>query len=139
MNTQEPGMSPAFARFLAGYTAALLWSSTGMLENGEIVNLDDYPISTQAEERCRADCLDFWTANESDIHAAARDGYVGSTVADGYGLAGRDFALTRNRHGAGYWDGDLPKELGQRLTKAAHAVGENYPYLGDDGQVWVDS
>jgi hypothetical protein len=39
--------------------------------------------------------------------------------------AGHDLWLTRNRHGAGFWGTpDWPKELGQRLTQAAHALGK---------------
>ena len=38
--------------------------------------------------------------------------------------AGHDFWLTRNRHGAGYWDGDYPEPAGSTLTAAAHVYGE---------------
>ena len=44
--------------------------------------------------------------------------------------------LTRNRHGAGFWDrghGDK----GKRLTDAAHAYGSSDAYLGDDGLLYV--
>ena len=51
--------------------------------------------------------------------------------------AGHDFWLTRNGHGAGFWDGDLPDEIGQALTSAAHAFGEQDLYVGDDGKVYV--
>ena len=37
--------------------------------------------------------------------------------------AGHDFWLTRNRHGAGFWDGDWPAEHGRILTDAAHVWG----------------
>lgn len=35
-----------------------------------------------------------------------------------------DFWLTRNRHGSGFWDGDYPKELGEKLTEFSHSFGE---------------
>ena len=38
---------------------------------------------------------------------------------------GHDFWLTRNRHGAGFWDRGLG-ELGRQLTDAAHPYGEAY-------------
>ena len=48
--------------------------------------------------------------------------------------AGHDFWLTRNGHGAGFWDRDLG-EVGEQLTKAS----DQYPaidlYVGDDGLV----
>jgi len=39
------------------------------------------------------------------------------------GQVGHDFCLTRNRHGAGFWDRGLGTR-GDVLTKAAHAYGE---------------
>lgn len=39
-----------------------------------------------------------------------------------------DFHLTRNHHGAGFWDGDYPKGVGERLTKIAHTFKEISPY-----------
>ena len=48
---------------------------------------------------------------------------------------GHDFWLTRNRHGAGFWDRGLG-ERGKRLTDAARAYGECGLYVGDDGRVY---
>lgn len=47
---------------------------------------------------------------------------------------GHDFWLTRNRHGAGFWDRGLG-ELGDILTVIAHGYGETDLYVGDDGQL----
>jgi len=47
---------------------------------------------------------------------------------------GEDFALTRNRHGAGFW-GRGYGEVGDRLTEAAHAFGEALVIVTDDGEV----
>lgn len=49
--------------------------------------------------------------------------------------AGHDFWLTRNGHGAGFWDGDWP-ETGDTLTEACKAYGEVYLYVGDDGRIY---
>ena len=123
--------SPDFAAFLAGYVEALLWSSSDTTADGEYVNLDDFELSTAGADECRADCLDFFTANRADLATAADcDGYS-------WAHAGHDFALTRNGHGAGYWDGDLPDELGDRLTKASKEAGEVWPYIGDEGEVYL--
>lgn len=85
-------MTPEKARqleqFTDGYTEALYWSSTDE-RDGETVNLDDYMTSTQADDKCRADCLDFFTENYD------------------------------------------------ALTRAAHAAGDVYAYLGDDELVYV--
>ena len=48
---------------------------------------------------------------------------------------GHDFWLTRNRHGAGFWDRGLG-ELGDKLTESAHKFGEAYLYTGDDGLIY---
>lgn len=49
---------------------------------------------------------------------------------------GHDFWLTRNGHGAGFWDRGYSDELAERLTEAAHAWGNVCWYLGDDGRVY---
>ena len=71
-----------------------------------------------------------------DCEAFQRD--QGDTYADGWTdeQAGHDFWLTRNRHGAGFWDrGHGP--VGSTLTAAAHAYGESDIYVGDDGKLYV--
>lgn len=131
MNKPDAIHSPEFAQFLAGYIEALLWSSTDTTADGRDVNLDDYSLSTTGADECREDCLDFFADNHGDLCAAADwPGYS-------WAHAGHDFALTRNGHGAGYWDGDLPEDVGERLTTASQRAGEVYPYLGDDGQVYL--
>lgn len=50
---------------------------------------------------------------------------------------GHDFWLTRNGHGAGFWDGDWPEPAGEILTKASKAYGGVDLYIGDDGKVYA--
>jgi len=50
--------------------------------------------------------------------------------------AGYDLWLTANGHGTGFWDRDLG-EVGDALTDAAHAVGETYLTVGDDGLIYA--
>ena len=47
---------------------------------------------------------------------------------------GHDFWLTRNGHGAGFWDRGLG-ELGDRLTGLAKPYGTVDLYITDDGKV----
>jgi hypothetical protein len=47
-----------------------------------------------------------------------------------------DYILTRNHHGAGFWDGDWA-EIGDELTKLARKLSEIEPYVGDDGMVYL--
>jgi hypothetical protein len=51
------------------------------------------------------------------------------------GQAGHDLWLTRNGHGAGFWDRGLPH--GEELSDMARALGESYLYIGDDGQLYL--
>jgi hypothetical protein len=50
--------------------------------------------------------------------------------------AGHDFWLTRNGHGAGFWDGGNDVAYTE-LTDGAHLHGECYVYLGDDGLIYT--
>jgi hypothetical protein len=46
-----------------------------------------------------------------------------------------DFWLTRNHHGAGFWDGDYVN--GDKLTELAKRYRECYVYLGDDKKLHI--
>jgi len=109
--------------FTTQYIVTALWSSTD--DNGE--PLDDdysiYDISEKCLNQMKADCAKFQAENWNDI-------------VDDPSQAGHDFWLTRNGHGAGFWDGDWPKEVGERLTEASKAFGEVDLYVGDDGLIY---
>lgn len=49
--------------------------------------------------------------------------------------AGHDFWLTRNGHGAGFWDRGLG-DIGEMLSAAAKSFGSADLYVGDDGKVY---
>lgn len=51
---------------------------------------------------------------------------------------GHDFWLTRNGHGAGFWDRGKG-EAGQYLTRIAKTFGESDLCVGDDGKVYAYS
>jgi len=50
--------------------------------------------------------------------------------------AAHDFWLTRNGHGAGFWDGDWPEPMAAQLTEIAHSFGACDLYAGDDGLLY---
>lgn len=52
------------------------------------------------------------------------------------GRVGHDFWLTRNGHGAGFWDGDYEENLGRFLTEQSKPYGEVNLYVGDDGDIY---
>jgi hypothetical protein len=47
-----------------------------------------------------------------------------------------DFWLTRNGHGAGFWDGDYEEELGEKLTAICKKMGSIDLYVGDDNKIY---
>jgi hypothetical protein len=100
---------------LTAYIECALWSSTEVDAEGNMgrpldENYDRDDILKATLREMRRECKAFGQANAIDI-----DG--------NWKQAGHDFWLTRNRHGAGFWDGDWPSEAGKRLTDAAHAYG----------------
>jgi hypothetical protein len=53
-----------------------------------------------------------------------------------------DLWLTRNGHGAGFWDGDYRDretgiDIGQKLTELAKTYSSVDVYVGDDGQIYL--
>ncbi|NCU71523.1 MAG: hypothetical protein EBY66_00670 [Candidatus Fonsibacter lacus] len=48
-----------------------------------------------------------------------------------------DYVLTRNRHGAGFWDGDWSSEVSKILTDAARSQYEFTAYVGDDERIYL--
>lgn len=92
-------------RFTQGYVDCALW----------VFQLDGLGIDLPADLQAQAeeDCKAFQEANWEDVCTARSPEH-----------AGHDFYLTRERHGAGYWDGDYPDDVGRRLTDAAHVYGE---------------
>ena len=79
-------------------------------------------------------------AGSDDVRAylatrLAHCGYpAGWSAAEGLG---HDLWLTRNGHGAGFWDRGLG-HLGERLSDAARSLGEATSYVLADGTVEVD-
>lgn len=58
-----------------------------------------------------------------------------STETCALGHAGHDFLLTRNGHGAGFWDGDWLEPAATTLTAAAKRFSEMSLYRGRDGAI----
>jgi len=89
-------------------------------------------IAPEAMDKIIEDCRIFQEDNLEDLDL----GRERSEMTDVN--AGIDFWLTRNHHGDGFWDGDWDKDLGRRLTDAAHRFKEMHLYVGDDGQIYCD-
>lgn len=109
--------------FTQAYVECALWSSTD--DDGEpldgLYTIDDVHADTLAS--MAADCRQFQADHYDDI-------------ASDLPHAGHDFWLTRNGHGAGFWDGDWPEAIGRKLTNASHVWGSVDLYIGDDGYIY---
>jgi hypothetical protein len=82
-----------------------------------------------------ADCAKFQSDN-TNLLEQAYPNYVVPDESSPEAYAGHDFWLTRNHHGAGFWDRDLG-EVGEQLTEAAQTYKEVDLYVGDDGKIYV--
>jgi len=141
-----PRRSPALTRereLVRVYLETLLWSSTHTGDDKDSPDNGE-PLDSLAEERGAT-----WTFRA--LLSAARDlrGFQYSMretlspdelaeaesvrSSDPNGTAAsylaHNFALTRNGHGAGFWDGRYSEPLGRKLTELCRPFGEQYPYL----------
>lgn len=115
--------------FLSAYIECALWSSTdGDKDESLDANHSEADLAPETRATMEEDCTAFQVAMESLLHKAYAKGYSPTQ-------AGHDFWLTRNGHGAGFWDRNLGK-IGDALTKAADAAGEVNLYVGDNGKIY---
>lgn len=118
--------------FTLSYLKTALWASTD--DNGRPLE-DKYDIDDIAPESLKIivnDCKAFQEDNQSLLasrHLLKRC----CPLSQG----GHDFFLTRNRHGAGFWDGDWKDDAGKILTQSAKVYGSQDVYIGDDGKLHV--
>lgn len=114
---------------LTHYVICALWSSNdeSTPEGGEPMDKNYGPddIAPDAMEKARNDCASF--VQKNTVLLADMDAEQ----------AGHDFWLTRNGHGAGFWDRDLGAR-GDALTKACKEFGEVNAIVGDDNKIYFE-
>ena len=112
--------------FLEQYLATALWSSIDEKDNPFDRNYSIGDFSEEALKQADKDC-DLFIEKAGDLldHIDDCD-------------SGHDFWLTRQGHGAGFWDGDYPDEIGDKLTEIANDFRELYIYVGDDGKLYFE-
>lgn len=123
-------------KFTEHYARTMLWANTYSAdEQDSEVRAEDWQtpsdnwglsaFGSASQLSITADCEDFVLAQWpllSDLDPAQ---------------SGHDFALTRNGHGAGFWDRGIG-ERGDILTAASHAYGTSSAWFGDAGIVHLD-
>lgn len=113
-----------------GYITSALWTTPIPNEQGDDSDgylLDDYGSEDLGQgelDKVKETVRDFLKSNLVDVEE-----YLTHFDAD---HLGHDFWLTRNGHGAGFWDRGLG-DLGRRLTDNCKPYGAVYLYIGDDG------
>jgi hypothetical protein len=115
---------------LESYIETALWSSNDTY-NGQDVSLDncEFALSDNAANKMNEDITKFFELISENEELDSHDEVLNGNVA-------HDFWLTRNRHGAGFWDGDY-LETGDTLTQLACSFGECNLYISDNNTIEV--
>lgn len=111
--------------FLSGYLAAAEWLLDDEVDRGTVEGWH-----ASAIEDAKQDCDAFEAANAEDLAL-----YSELTGRDDES-AGHDFWLSRNGHGAGFFDRGTDPVF-SRLQKAARVWSGKDAYLGDDGFLYL--
>lgn len=104
-------------RFLQSYFSCMVWA-----DSPEGANLDPTDLDSTYARQQTIEALAFYHKNEVFF------------TTESIGLAGHDLWLTRNGHGAGFWDRgnlyvmqDNGCDYADLLSERASAMGESYP------------
>jgi len=108
-------------KILAAYVECALWSSTDYDTDEPLdkkYTADNVDKKTLAA--MRTDIVDFVAANANWLDI---DNLNTGARVDLHRQIGHDFWLTRNGHGAGFWDGQWWESAGRALTEASKIYG----------------
>lgn len=114
-------------KLVTAYTECALWSSTD--EDGEPLDTGEPELAPETQATFTRDMLNFWDYCDETLGDSWHDALSLEQI-------GHDFWLTRNGHGAGFWDRGLG-ELGRKLSDAAKTFGTCHLYVGDDGLIYA--
>lgn len=109
--------------FFAAYVECALWLA--LESNGDELRepkgpVDESVLTAAQLADMRADCEAFIAENAADLAALSAS------------QCGHDFFLTRNGHGAGFWDRGLGA-IGDKLTAACKPFGAQTIIIYDNG------
>lgn len=114
------------------YLVTALWAEVDRNEEPLDKNYSLEDIAPESVLQAEKDCAEFYKKAQAALSAEGFD--IGELDLE---LLGHDFWLTRNGHGAGFWDGDYEKRVGEILTKLSKEFGEKYA-ADDRGQVFIE-
>lgn len=134
MSTPKRKLLDSLDDFTKGYLECLYWSSSkedpdNPDSDGNFEEHSFDEMAVDSLKRCASDCKAF----QEDNAASLSEAYEKPGYTDAY--AGHDFCLTRNGHGAGFWDRGLGA-VGIALTKASEEYGDINLYLFR-GKIWL--
>lgn len=131
-STGKPLASSVPDDFFTAYLVAALWSSTDDDGTPLDSNYTAADIAPESLDSALHDCAGFFQyCEETGLDPLPDYGHSEYINAE---MSGHDFWLTRNGHGAGYWDRGL--ETGDALSAAAETFGTSDVYVGDDGSLY---
>jgi len=113
--------SPTIMSILNSYLEAALWTEEDEIGPANI----ESDVSNNAKIDAYKDVKEFLSQAGSLV-----DGIDPEQI-------GHDLWLTRNGHGAGFWDRGLGK-VGDELSNIANSMGSKHVYIGDDGEIHID-
>jgi hypothetical protein len=127
---------PQLDTFERAYINAALWASTDNSDESGgrpmDVNFSIIDLPVETVQKLKSDCANFLAIE--GVKALLDEAY--DLYRYGDEQAGADLWLTRNGHGAGFWDRKIA-EVGEKLTEICRGLKTRDLYIGDDGEVCV--
>jgi len=117
--------------FVKSYIATALWSSTD--DNDEPLDIGDYDLAEETKATMHDQCIKFLEIANDEI-IKYRENFQSAKIM--YSYAGHDFWLTRNGHGAGFWDSPELWDDGEKLTELCEYQTVDL-YVGDDNLIYI--
>ena len=128
--------------FFYAYVEAALWSSMdgSTPAGGEPLdtNYGAGDLAPELAEQMRRDCDRFQSEHAADLAQYYEELPRSHAEFPAEAYAGHDFWLSRNGHGAGFFDREVNRELRDRLQAAARGFGEVDLYVGDDDKIYAN-
>lgn len=125
--------------FLSGYLTCAVWADVfdpDTFDRSDGTYTPD-DIAPDALSVMATDARDFYSANRAALGAFCR--YLSRdslSLAYAYSVAGSDLWLTRNGHGAGFWDAGAGR-IGDYLSDMARPMGGQSLYSDENGRLHI--